>query len=81
MVMEEKDSRIEEILNHLDKEVQSGTMRMSVEIDENQAEHEKVTHSCCKVYGRSASRMVAELDMYSDLHLKEKKQRSKKKKS
>ncbi len=68
--MDEKDSRIEEILNHLDKEVASGTMRMSVEIDETQIEHEKVTHSCCKVYGRSANRMVGELDMYSDLHLK-----------
>ena len=70
-----EDERIESILAHLDKEVASGTMRMSVEVDETQEEHEKVSHKCCKVYGKDSTRVVGELDMYSDLYLNDMKKR------
>ena len=62
---------IEAVLSRLDTEVENGTVRMSVEYDAGQQEAEKVSHSCCRIYGREASRMVGELDMYSDLHLKD----------
>ena len=74
--MAEADEKlIEEIMKHLDKEVSGGSMRMSVEIDESQEEYAKVSHKCCKVYGKDSTRMVGELDMYSDLYLSDMKQR------
>ena len=74
--MAEADEKlIEEIMKHLDKEVSGGSMRMSVEIDESQEEYAKVSHKCCKVYGKDSTRMVGELDMYSDLYLSHMKQR------
>ena len=74
--MAEADEKlIEEIMKHLDKEVTGGSMRMSVEMDENQEEHEKVSQKCCKVYGKDSTRMVGELDMYSDLYLNDMKKR------
>ena len=74
--MAEADEKlIEEILKHLDKEVSGGSMRMSVEMDETQEEYAKVSHKCCKVYGKDSTRMVGELDMYSDLYLTDMKQR------
>ena len=66
---------IEEIMKHLDKEVSGGSMRMSVEMDDTQEEYAKVSHKCCKVYGKDSTRMVGELDMYSDLYLTDMKQR------
>ncbi|MCR4598613.1 MAG: hypothetical protein K5678_06245 [Acetatifactor sp.] len=74
--MAEADEKlIEEIMKHLDKEVTGGSMRMSVEMDETQEEHEKVSHKCCKVYGKDSTRIVGELDMYSDLYLNDMKRR------
>ena len=74
--MAEADEKlIEEIMKHLDKEVTGGRMRMSVEMDETQEEHEKVSHKCCKVYGKASTRTVGELDMYSDLYLNDMKRR------
>jgi len=74
--MAEADEKlIEEILKHLDKEVSGGSMRMSVEMDDTQEEYAKVSHKCCKVYGKDSTRMVGELDMYSDLYLTDMKQR------
>lgn len=70
-----EEKLIEEIMRHLDREVSGGSMRMSVEVDENQKEHEKVSHKCCKVYGKESTRIVGELDMYSDLYLNDMKQR------
>ena len=69
------DRLIEEIMNHLDKEVTGGSVRMSVEMDETQEEHAKVSHKCCKVYGKDSTRVVGELDMYSDLYLNDMKRR------
>ena len=59
------------VMARLDAEVEGGTVRMSVEYDGEQEETEKISHSCCRIYGRDATRMVGELDMYSDLHLKD----------
>ena len=39
-----EDERIESILAHLDKEVASGTMRMSVEVDEQREGEPLVPH-------------------------------------
>ena len=76
VVMSQADEKlIEEILRHLDKEVTGGSMRMSVEMDETQEEHAKVSHKCCKVYGKDSTRVVGELDMYSDLYLNDMKAR------
>ncbi len=69
------ESLVEEIMRHLDSEVTGGSMRMSVEVDENQKERAKVSHKCCKVYGKDSTRVVGELDMYSDLYLNDMKQR------
>ena len=66
---------IEEIMNHLDREVTGGSVRMSVEMDETQEEHALVSHKCCKVYGKDSTRVVGELDMYSDLYLNDMKAR------
>ena len=65
----QQDERIESILAHLDKEVASGTMRMSVEVDENREGDPLVSHRGSRIYGDDASRIVAKLDMYSDLTL------------
>lgn len=68
--MGEADEKlIQEIMAHLDREVNVGAARMSVEMDDTQEEYSKVSHKCCKVYGKDASRMVGELDAYSDLYL------------
>lgn len=72
---DEQDRLIDEILKHLDREVEFGAARMSVEMDEKQEEYSKVSHKCCKVYGKDATRMVGELDMYSDLYLNDLKQK------
>lgn len=69
------DRLIEEIMNHLDKEVTGGSVRMSVEMDDTQEEYAKVSHKCCKVYGKDSTRVVGELDMYSDLYLNDMKRR------
>ncbi|MBO4291706.1 MAG: hypothetical protein J5898_07350 [Lachnospiraceae bacterium] len=70
-----QDRLVDEILQHLDREVRQGAARMSVEMDDSQEEYAKVSHKCCKVYGKDATRMVGELDMYSDLYLQEMKQK------
>ena len=69
------DKLIREIMEHLDREVIGGSARMSVEMDEGQEEFSKVSHKCCKVYGKDANRMVGELDAYSDLYLNDMKQK------
>lgn len=66
---EANDKLVEEIMRHLDNEVTGGSVRMSVEMDESQEEYSKVSHKCCKVYGKDSTRVVGELDMYSDLYL------------
>jgi len=72
---DENEDLIRDILQHLDSEVAQGAARMSVEMDESQEEYAKVSHKCCKVYGKDANRIVGDLDAYSDLYLSEMKQK------
>lgn len=72
---DENEDLIRDILQHLDSEVAQGAARMSVEMDESQEEYAKVSHKCCKVYGKDANRIVGDLDAYSDLYLGEMKQK------
>lgn len=56
---------LEDILKHLDSELEKGAMRMSVVMDEK-TEGKKVSHKCCNSYGRPANETVGLLDMYTD---------------
>ena len=47
----------------------SGAVKMTVEMDDHQEEHAKVSHKCSKAYGREATTMIAQLDMIHDLYL------------
>ncbi len=69
--MDISDEMIAKVLKHLDSEVDGGSMRMSVNVDENQKEESVVSHKCCHAYGAPANETVAKLDMYSDLYLSE----------
>ncbi|MBR6380157.1 MAG: hypothetical protein IKS07_00585 [Lachnospiraceae bacterium] len=60
---------IDEILRHLDSEVELGAAKMSVEMDDTQEEYAKVSHKCCRVYGKEATQVVAQIDMCQDLYL------------
>ncbi len=64
---QQDDSRIEEIMRHLDAESGQGVWRMSVIVDENAEEAKSVSHKCCHMYGRPANETVGMLDMYTDL--------------
>lgn len=59
------EAMLEDILKHLDSELEKGAMRMSVVMDEK-AEGKKVSHKCCNSYGRPATETVGLLDMYTD---------------
>ncbi len=69
--MDISDELIANVLKHLDSEVEGGSMRMSVNVDENQKEESIVSHKCCHAYGNPATDTIAKLDMYSDLYLKD----------
>lgn len=60
-----EEQMIEDILKHLDSEVQAGVVRMSVEMDDESSD-KTVSHKCCKAYGKSANETVAGLDQYTD---------------
>lgn len=62
---------LNDIIKHLDSETAGGSIRMSVEYDENATSEKNVSHKCCKVYGRDANHTVNLLDMYTDLHTNE----------
>lgn len=64
--MDEQERIIEEVLRHLDSEMEIGAMRMSVNVNELQEEEKLVDHKCCHIYGRPANEIVGFLDMYSD---------------
>lgn len=63
------EALLNDIIRHLDTETASGSVRMSVEYDENLEPGKNVSHKCCKVYGRDANQTVNLLDMYTDLHM------------
>lgn len=59
------ETMLEDILKHLDSELEKGAMRMSVIMDE-ETEGKEVSHKCCNSYGRPANETVGLLDMYTD---------------
>lgn len=65
--MENNEKMIDEILKHLDSELEHGAARMSVTFDETAEEAKEVSHKCCKSYGRPATETVGLLDMYTDI--------------
>lgn len=62
-----EEEMIQEILKHLDSELELGALRMSVTMDENAEEEKIVSHKCCNSYGRPATETVGLLDMYTDI--------------
>jgi len=69
--MDNNEALIEEVIKHLDSELELGAMKMTVEVDEGQEEYSRVSHKCCKAYGRDATAMIAELDAIHDAYLRE----------
>lgn len=59
------ETMLEDILRHLDGELEKGAVRMSVVMDEK-TEGKEVSHKCCSSYGRPATETVGLLDMYTD---------------
>lgn len=59
------ETMLEDILKHLDSELEKGAMRMSVVMDEK-TRGKEVSHKCCNSYGRPATETVGLLDMYTD---------------
>ncbi len=66
---EATDELIDEVIAHLDNELEIGAVKMTVEMDDRQEEHSKVSHKCSKAYGRDATTMIAQLDMIHDMYL------------
>lgn len=66
---EATDELINEVIAHLDNELEIGAVKMTVEMDDHQEEHSRVSHKCSKAYGREATTMIAQLDMIHDLYL------------
>ena len=52
--MKNDDKLVEEILKHLDSELEKGAVRMSVTVDESCGVEKTVSHKCCNSYGRPA---------------------------
>ena len=64
--VDEQEKMIEVVLRHLDHEMESGALKMSVNFNELQEEEKLVDHKCCHMYGRPVNEVVGFLDMYSD---------------
>lgn len=62
-----EEAMIEEILKHLDGELEKGAGRMSVIIDENAKEAKSYSSKCCNSYGRPSTETIGLLDMYTDI--------------
>lgn len=65
--MDNDNNMVDEILKHLDNELEHGAMRMSVIFDDNAKESKSVSHKCCNSYGRPSNETVGLLDMYTDI--------------
>ena len=65
--MENDEKMIDEILRHLDNELELGAARMSVTFDDQAEDATSVPHKCCISYGRPATETVGLLDMYTDI--------------
>ena len=68
---EASEEFIDEVIAHLDNELEIGAVKMTVEMDDHQEEHSRVSHKCSKAYGREATTMIAQLDMIHDMYLSE----------
>lgn len=68
MHMDSHAEMIEEILRHLDSELEKGAVRMSVTFDETSDVEKTVSHKCCNSYGRPAVETIGLLDMYTDMN-------------
>ena len=60
------ENMLEDIVKHLDSELEKGAVRMSVVVDEKSRTKKEVSHKCCNSYGRPATETVGLLDMYTD---------------
>jgi len=56
---------VNEIIQHLDGQVNKNVGRMSVNFSDEE-EEKQVSYKCCHMYGRAATETVGLLDMYSD---------------
>jgi len=65
--MEQDEKMIDEVLKHLDQELELGAMRMSVTFDDKADSEKAVSHKCCNSYGKPATETVGLLDMYTDI--------------
>lgn len=65
--MDNDNQMIDEVLRHLDSELEHGAARMSVIFDDHAEEAKNVSHKCCNSYGRPATETVGLLDMYTDI--------------
>ena len=61
------EAMLDDILKHLDSELEKGAVRMSVVMDEK-TKGKEVSHKCCNSYGRPATDTVGLLDMYTDMN-------------
>lgn len=64
---EQEEALIEDILKHLDGELEKGAGRMSVIMDENAKEEKTYSSKCCNSYGRPSTETIALLDMCADI--------------
>ena len=67
MGMESDEKMIDEVLKHLDSELEHGVVRMSVTFDDKADTDKEVSHKCCNSYGRPSTETVGLLDMYTDI--------------
>lgn len=65
--MDNDNQMIDEILKHLDSELEHGAARMSVIFDDQAEDAKVVSHKCCNSYGRPSNETVGLLDMYTDI--------------
>lgn len=66
--MEYDEKMIDEVLKHLDSELELGAVRMSVIFDEGAEVDKEVSHKCCNSYGKPSTETVGLLDMYTDMN-------------
>ena len=66
--MDYDEKMIDEVLKHLDSELQQGVVRMSVTFDDDADVDKEVSHKCCNSYGKPSTETVGLLDMYTDMN-------------
>lgn len=66
--MDYDEKMIDEVLKHLDSELELGVVRMSVTFDDEAKADKEVSHKCCNSYGKPSTETVGLLDMYTDMN-------------